>query len=978
MRYPDLKKKISHLNSGAGVSFLLHVLIFLLFSVNTHAQSCTISQFVKSYEFEGSGIGHFLGRLHSGELYFGGSRNFHLVLHTTDKTGNSTWDKQYQCPDIDGYSSFAFASVDSVGNYFVSTDGSGIGLLDAAGNVLTSRLMKNIYPGMYCISIGILPDNKKVVLVRDQMTHGDGNGYAVICLSADLSSVVWTRYFSHYDCYFFTMDVLNNKIFVPGSVDQVGTLLCFDAETGSLLSTNSYNNDYNRTFFDKIYRYNGGYIVVARRWASVERPYKLILRLDDNLNVINSYLLNELWENALLALAVQDDGSYHGAWGSELSAGSYSFAMSKTDKLVWSRFNSSINYRPQVYCNTPEGFTLLGYGLQSIGDPPVTHSSLVLSRTDEEGRLANCPSSDAPLTMANVDYSKSMSSMIPVDTSFITLLPTSMLVSTDTYNLVERCKNVSSCNTVAIMGNTDLCNANTAQFIARRNKECSAPVTWTINNDLVVQTNLNDSTLSIKFPGAGNYTLTATLSGCKLISDTVKIHITSSIPTLNLGPDTMICPGNNILLNARKGFSSYLWQNGATDSIFTVTQPGKYFVTTTDACSGIYSDTILIDAHAPIFFDAGADRIKCNEDTIQLHATPGFLNYHWLPDYHLNTATSPDVIANPLTDTAYIVKAEKTPGCFAYDTVQVKVNHSMPINLGTDTSFCLGDSIIFNAGNHFASYTWSNNSSASFIKVRTAGTYFVDAISAEGCHSFDTAEVKVFANPVVALDHNNNLCSGQTKLLDAGKFTFYLWNDGSSKETLLISKPGSYYVRVTDENNCQGIDTTFITHLLPSPKGFLPHDTSMCSYATLVLNAKPGFANYLWSNNSSAPSVTINKAGVYSLQVTDNNNCMGKESVTVSLKDCMQGFYIPNAFTPNHDGLNDVFKPVIFGNVIHYSFVVYNRFGQKVFESTDLSRAWDGSFHNMNSAANIFAWTCSYQFAGGNVENKKGSVLLMR
>lgn len=175
-----------------------------------------------------------------------------------------------------------------------------------------------------------------------------------------------------------------------------------------------------------------------------------------------------------------------------------------------------------------------------------------------------------------------------------------------------------------------------------------------------------------------------------------------------------------------------------------------------------------------------------------------------------------------------------------------------------------------------------------------------------------------------------------------------------------------------------GSDTAFITNALPSPSGFLPHDTSICSYATLVINAKPGLGNYSWSNNAITSSITIDKPGAYWLQATDDNGCVGKEFVTVSLKDCTQGFYTPNAFTPNNDGKNDVFKPMIFGNVVHYSFVVYNRFGQKVFESTDSSRGWDGRFRSMNSPADTFVWICSYQFAGEKIENKKGTVMLVR
>jgi hypothetical protein len=805
---------------------------------------------VKSYDSEGATIAYSLGRLKSGGLYFGGAKEFHLVLHTTDVNGNPTWDKHYRCPDIPGFINFAFATIDSSGNYFVSTDGTGIGLLDETGNVIRSMEIKNAYAGMYCLSIGVLPDNKKILLLKDQMATGR-NGYAVVCLSPDLSMILWTRYFFNYNCTFLTMDVLNNNVFIPGWVDGVATVLRFDGKSGNVLSSNSYKNNDNHTFFDKIYRYDAGYIVLGRRYEPLYTPHSVIMRLDKNLNVINAYDFNEVWQNTVPVLAVEADGSYYGAWGDEMSAGSYSFEMSKDDQINWSIFNSSINYRPKVFCNMPEGLTQLTYGFGITNS--VNTWSLIVARTHKAGRLFNCPSSDAPLSLTNVNYEKSVSAMIPVDTSFITLYPTPMLVSNDTYDLVEVCQNTSNCNSLTITGNTNLCSLNGATFIVQRNKECNEPITWTINNDAAVQTKINDSTVSIRFPGTGTYTLIARLNGCKLISDTVQVYINSSMQFLDLGRDTTICNSNTLLLNAHKGFSSYLWQNGSTDSVFTVTKPGKYFVTTTDACGGKYSDTIVVNQHPPVFFSAGPDRIKCNNDTIHLHATAGFLNYEWLPNYHINATTSADLIVNPLSDTKYTVKAEKTPGCFVFDTVHVQVNHFTPVNLGADTSICLGESVIFNAGNDFLTYTWNNGSNASSITVSTAGKYFVDAVSAEGCHSQDTVDVKrVFSNPVVTLDHNNNLCTGSTRLLDAGNFSSYLWNDGSHKKTLLVSKPGMYSVTVTDKNNCKGKDTIFITNVLPAPTGFLPGDTSACSYQTLVLQAKPGFTKYLWSNNATS------------------------------------------------------------------------------------------------------------------------------
>jgi gliding motility-associated-like protein len=469
-----------------------------------------------------------------------------------------------------------------------------------------------------------------------------------------------------------------------------------------------------------------------------------------------------------------------------------------------------------------------------------------------------------------------------------------------------------------------------------------------------------------------------TTDACDVVfSDTIMVGMQPTTPP-DLGPDTVICPGNTILLHAKNGYAFYQWQDGSVDSLFTVKKPGKYFVTTRNACGTTLSDTVVVTPHPPIPFDAGPDRVKCNGDTIQLHATPGFLNYQWLPEYQFNSSSLEDLIASPLTDTSYTVKAEEIPGCFAYDTVRIKVNHSIPIHLGDDTGFCFGDSVIFNAGNYFSSYKWSNGSTASFIKVKAAGTYFIDAISSEGCHSLDTIAVNVFSNPVVTLDHNKSVCSGDSRLLDAGNFVSYVWNDGSTGKTLLVNKPGIYFVNVTDGKGCRGSDTSVITRMIPAPSRFLPKDTSICSYGTLVIKAKDGFADYLWSTNASSSSITVDKPGIYWLEVIDHDNCTGKEFITISKKDCMLGFYIPNAFTPNKDGRNDAFRPMIFGNLLSYSFVIYNRWGQKVFESNDLLEGWDGTFHGENPAGDVFVWICSYQFAGGNIENRKGTVMLVR
>jgi len=237
--------------------------------------------------------------------------------------------------------------------------------------------------------------------------------------------------------------------------------------------------------------------------------------------------------------------------------------------------------------------------------------------------------------------------------------------------------------------------------------------------------------------------------------------------------------------------------------------------------------------------------------------------------------------------------------------------------------------------------------------------------------------LQVFKNPVVTLDHNTNLCA-EGRELDAGDFSSYVWNDGSTGRTLSVYSTGTFYVTVTDNNGCKGSDTTSITAILADPSNFLPSDTAMCSYGSIAIAPKYQYSSYLWNDNTLTASQIIKKPGTYWLEVTDENGCKGRDSIIVSLKKCIEGFYVPTAFTPNNDGKNDVFKPLIFGNIIHYQFKVYNRWGQLVFSSSDPQKGWDGQLAGHQQPQDTFVWICQYQLEGESAQVEKGTVVLMR
>jgi gliding motility-associated-like protein len=153
---------------------------------------------------------------------------------------------------------------------------------------------------------------------------------------------------------------------------------------------------------------------------------------------------------------------------------------------------------------------------------------------------------------------------------------------------------------------------------------------------------------------------------------------------------------------------------------------------------------------------------------------------------------------------------------------------------------------------------------------------------------------------------------------------------------------------------------------------------AICSYGSLTLKTNNPYTGYLWSTSATTSSITITRPGLYWLEVKDRNACTRKDSVLVSPKECMQGLYVPTAFSPDGDGKNDVFRPLLFGNIKQYRFTVYNRWGQAVFQTTELKKGWNGAYAGSLQDGNVFVWTCTYQLEGEAVKAEKGTVVLIR
>jgi gliding motility-associated-like protein len=134
-----------------------------------------------------------------------------------------------------------------------------------------------------------------------------------------------------------------------------------------------------------------------------------------------------------------------------------------------------------------------------------------------------------------------------------------------------------------------------------------------------------------------------------------------------------------------------------------------------------------------------------------------------------------------------------------------------------------------------------------------------------------------------------------------------------------------------------------------------------------------------------------NSPGVTSFKIKDSIATLGDPAGAIfdveiyskcqsdtSINTNRNKFFIPNAFTPNNDGKNDFFKPIIFGNIKQYKFFIYNRWGQTIFHTNEFSKGWDGNFSGKNQDSNVFIWRCIYQFEGEPFKEQKGTVILIK
>jgi len=295
--------------------------------------------------------------------------------------------------------------------------------------------------------------------------------------------------------------------------------------------------------------------------------------------------------------------------------------------------------------------------------------------------------------------------------------------------------------------------------------------------------------------------------------------------------------------------------------------------------------------------------------------------------------------------------------------------------MGQDTSLCQGETLLLDGTTPNASYLWQDNSTNPTFTVTQQGVFWVE-VTVNNCSNTDTVNIGYITIPSIDLGQDTALCQGDTLLLDATSLNAtYLWHDNSTNPTFNITQQGTYWVQVL-VNNCSNSDTITLNYY-PNPTVNLGTDTTICEGETFIIDASTLNATYLWHDNSTNSSFTVTDGGIHWVEVITNCQTIS-DSVSIISENCNCTLYMPNAFSPNNDGINDMFAPISNCKFNEYVFMIFNRWGEKIYVTKNATDVWEGTYNGQVLQPDVYVYKVTYQFKNENSITKNGSVTILR
>jgi gliding motility-associated-like protein len=394
------------------------------------------------------------------------------------------------------------------------------------------------------------------------------------------------------------------------------------------------------------------------------------------------------------------------------------------------------------------------------------------------------------------------------------------------------------------------------------------------------------------------------------------------------------------------------------------------------------------------------DTLICLNDNVQLKAS-GKGVFQWSPARNIVNLTTSSPTVRPTATTMYYVDLDDD-GCLNRDSVRVRVTTRVNLQVMNDTTICQGDPVQLRVQSDGFTYSWTPVSQVQDARQKTpvavtqANTVYQVTAFIGSCEARASIRVNTVPYPLVNAGMDTMICFSTPANLRAvinGNSVKWLPETGLTNATALntIARPAAttaYVCYATDNKGCPkpGTDTVIVT-VLPDIHAFAGRDTSVVTGQSLQLNGSGG-VRYEWSPATGLSAVRIAnpvalyqqpEGGIrYRLLVYNEAGCVDSAFMRVKVFKTQPAVFVPNAFTPNGDGINDMLRPLAAGLKSIEYFNIYNRWGQLVFSGSATSQGWDGSMGGKLQASGSYVWMVKATDYTGGAYVQKGTVTLLR
>ncbi len=532
-------------------------------------------------------------------------------------------------------------------------------------------------------------------------------------------------------------------------------------------------------------------------------------------------------------------------------------------------------------------------------------------------------------------------------------------------------------------------------------------------------------------PGIYYITLSETGTTC---TDTARdtVYIKTSFPKVNVSPVSSFYCKNDSIEFLVTGYDpaiakSITWNfgdgnikvyRGVRDTVeYAYTQNGKFaptiYLKDIQGCTDTAQLTPSVFIKGPTAqFQSAANGCTNSPFNFTDHSTANngvpITNWSWsFGDGSTSTAQNPPGYKYPFSLTYNVnLKVTDADKCSDSITHAVTMTNTPTVDAGNDTFACAGSSVLLNASGA-ATYSWKNNSDLSCTQCANPTatpsqpvTYYVTGIT-NGCSASDSIKIKVQTKETLTAQPDSlTICEGRSVTLNISGTDNFSWLSDNTLSSTTIENPvatpttSTIYTAIgKDSNNC--FTDTVRVNVAISPKPLINITDSIVDVIagtnfTILAIAGSDVQSFQWSPllglscyDCLQPTTTVYNSVTYVLTGINEFGCLNSDSITIIALCDDQSLFIPNTFSPNNDGMNDYFYPRSNGSLLVKSMLIFNRWGQLLFQKRNFypnanTDGWNGKYNNVLQKPDVYIYMMELQCAGNKTFLQKGTVTLIR